>query len=60
MLDTGNFVITSTNSSIIWVSFNEPTNTILPFLVSDSGSNLFSIMPEENYEGGNFSFISLA
>uniref|UniRef100_A0A2N9I293 Receptor-like serine/threonine-protein kinase n=1 Tax=Fagus sylvatica TaxID=28930 RepID=A0A2N9I293_FAGSY len=51
MLDTGNFVITSTNSSIIWNSFNEPTNTMLPTQVLDFRSNLFSSMSEENYKG---------
>ncbi|KAF8396078.1 hypothetical protein HHK36_017690 [Tetracentron sinense] len=30
MLDTGNFVITSKNSSYIWESFKHPTDTILP------------------------------
>ena len=54
MLDTGNFVITSTNSSIIWNSFNEPTNTMLPTQELDFRSNLFSTMSEENYKGGKF------
>jgi hypothetical protein len=54
MLDTGNFVITGTNSSIIWNSFNEPTNTMLPTQVLDFRSNLFSSMSKENYKGGKF------
>jgi hypothetical protein len=54
MLDTGNFVITSTNSSIIWNSFNEPTNTMLPTQVLDFRSKLFSTMSEENYKRGKF------
>uniref|UniRef100_A0A2N9EQ58 non-specific serine/threonine protein kinase n=1 Tax=Fagus sylvatica TaxID=28930 RepID=A0A2N9EQ58_FAGSY len=54
MLNTGNFVITSTNSSIIWNSFNEPTNTMLPTQVLDFRSNLFSSMSKESYKGGKF------
>ncbi|KAK4591673.1 hypothetical protein RGQ29_016204 [Quercus rubra] len=54
MLDTGNFVITSTNSSILWNSFDEPTNTMLPTQVMGFGSSLFSSMSEENYRVGKF------
>ncbi|KAM4082617.1 hypothetical protein ACJW30_11G188800 [Castanea mollissima] len=54
MLDTGNFVITSTNSSILWNSFDEPTNTMLPTQVLGFGNSLFSSMSEENYGVGKF------
>ncbi|KAM4073113.1 hypothetical protein ACB094_11G192900 [Castanea mollissima] len=54
MLDTGNFVITSTNSSILWNSFDEPTNTMLPTQVLRFGNSLFSSMSEENYGVGKF------
>jgi hypothetical protein len=54
MLDTGNFVITSRDSSIIWNSFNEPTDTILPTQVLSVGNNLFSSMSENNYKQGKF------
>ncbi|XP_030967054.1 G-type lectin S-receptor-like serine/threonine-protein kinase LECRK3 [Quercus lobata] len=54
MLDTGNFVITGTNSSILWNSFDEPTNTMLPTQVLGLGSNLFSSVSEENNGVGKF------
>ncbi|KAM3686349.1 hypothetical protein ACJW31_11G192800 [Castanea mollissima] len=54
MLDTGNFVITSTNSSIIWNSFDKPTDTILPTQELGSGSSLFSSMSEKNFGVGKF------
>nr|POE71073.1 g-type lectin s-receptor-like serine/threonine-protein kinase lecrk3 [Quercus suber] len=52
MLDTGNFVVTSTNSSILWNSFDEPTNTMLPTQVLGFGSSLFSTMSEKCYGVG--------
>ena len=39
MLDTGNFVITSKNSSNMWNSFDEPTNTTIPTQVLGFGSS---------------------
>jgi tRNA A-37 threonylcarbamoyl transferase component Bud32 len=54
MLDAGNFVITSRDSSIIWDSFNDPTDTILPTQVFGFGNNLFSSLSEDNYQRGKF------
>ncbi|KAK7851628.1 g-type lectin s-receptor-like serine/threonine-protein kinase lecrk3 [Quercus suber] len=54
MLDTGNFVITSKNSSIIWNSFDKPTNTMLPTQVLGFGSSLFSTMSEKSFGVGKF------
>ncbi|KAF3943245.1 hypothetical protein CMV_030175 [Castanea mollissima] len=54
MLDTGNFVIISKNSSIIWNSFDEPTNTMIPTQVLGFGSSLFSTMSEKSYGVGKF------
>jgi tRNA A-37 threonylcarbamoyl transferase component Bud32 len=55
MLDAGNFVITSRDSSIIiWDSFSEPTDTILPTQVLGFGNNLFSSMSEDSYKQGKF------
>ncbi|XP_030940642.1 G-type lectin S-receptor-like serine/threonine-protein kinase LECRK1 [Quercus lobata] len=54
MLDTGNFAITSTNSSILWNSFDEPTNTMLPTQVLGFRSSLFSTMSQKSYGVGKF------
>ncbi|KAF5450651.1 hypothetical protein F2P56_030982 [Juglans regia] len=54
MLDTGNLVIMSTNSSIIWESFKNPTNTILPAQVFGVGNSLLSSRSESNYQQGKF------
>lgn len=54
MLDSGNFVIASRDSSIIWGSFSEPTDTILPTQVLGFGNNLISSMSENNYQRGKF------
>nr|XP_023883923.1 G-type lectin S-receptor-like serine/threonine-protein kinase LECRK1 [Quercus suber] len=54
MLDTGNFVITSKNSSIIWNSFDEPTNTMLPTQVLGFARSLLSTMSEKSFGVGKF------
>ncbi|KAG6638100.1 hypothetical protein CIPAW_10G012300 [Carya illinoinensis] len=54
MLDTGNLMITSTNSSIIWESFKNPTNTILPAQVFSVGNNILSSRSKSNYQQGKF------
>lgn len=54
MLDTGNFVIASIDSGVIWESFKEPTNTILPTQVLGFGSSLFSSTSENNFKRGRF------
>ncbi|KAK7856173.1 g-type lectin s-receptor-like serine/threonine-protein kinase lecrk3 [Quercus suber] len=54
MLDTGNFVIKSKNSSIIWNSFDEPTNTMLPTQVLGFARSLLSTMSEKSFGMGKF------
>ncbi|KAF8396081.1 hypothetical protein HHK36_017693 [Tetracentron sinense] len=54
MLDTGNFVIASKNSSYIWESFNYPTDTILPTQVLGVGGKLSSRGSENDYSIGRF------
>jgi hypothetical protein len=39
MLDSGNFVLYNNSNSVIWESFDHPTDTIL------GGQNLFMITP---------------
>ncbi|GKV42676.1 hypothetical protein SLEP1_g50054 [Rubroshorea leprosula] len=54
MLDTGNFVITSTNSDNIWESFQNPTDTILPGQELGINSTLSSAFSARSYKKGRF------
>ncbi|KAK9016821.1 hypothetical protein V6N11_079314 [Hibiscus sabdariffa] len=54
MLDTGNFVIVSKNSTNIWESFKDPTDTILPTQELDVDGSLSSILAETNYGKGRY------
>ncbi|KAA8526025.1 hypothetical protein F0562_007875 [Nyssa sinensis] len=55
MLNTGNFVLfASTDSSYVWESFNNLTDTILPTQILSSGGMLFSRLTKNNYSKGRF------
>ncbi|GKV12554.1 hypothetical protein SLEP1_g23681 [Rubroshorea leprosula] len=55
MLDTGNFVLASQDSSNLWESFDEPTDTILPTQILDvRSSSLVARYSETNYSNGRF------
>ncbi|XXG46247.1 hypothetical protein AAC387_Pa02g1143 [Persea americana] len=54
MLDTGNLVLLSMDSSTIWESFNEPTDTILPNQTLTKPSKLSSRRYEMDYSKGQF------
>ncbi|XP_022735551.1 G-type lectin S-receptor-like serine/threonine-protein kinase LECRK4 [Durio zibethinus] len=54
MLDTGNFVIASNNSSNIWESFKYPTDTILPTQELDADGSLLSALHETSYNKGKY------
>nr|XP_009765718.1 PREDICTED: G-type lectin S-receptor-like serine/threonine-protein kinase RLK1 isoform X1 [Nicotiana sylvestris]XP_009765719.1 PREDICTED: G-type lectin S-receptor-like serine/threonine-protein kinase RLK1 isoform X2 [Nicotiana sylvestris]XP_009765720.1 PREDICTED: G-type lectin S-receptor-like serine/threonine-protein kinase RLK1 isoform X3 [Nicotiana sylvestris] len=54
MLDTGNFVLYNSNHNIIWQSFDNPTNTILPGQHLSAGQELFSSASEEDDSLGIF------
>ncbi|KAE8691162.1 Brassinosteroid insensitive 1-associated receptor kinase 1 precursor [Hibiscus syriacus] len=47
MLDTGNFVIASENSSNLWESFKYPTDTILPDQELDVMTLFFRLWPKQ-------------
>ncbi|CAL5355866.1 unnamed protein product [Camellia sinensis] len=54
MLDTGNFVLSDTNSNYVWASFSYPTDTILPTQILPLGGMLYSKFSETNYSKGRF------
>ncbi|XP_059309957.1 G-type lectin S-receptor-like serine/threonine-protein kinase RLK1 [Lycium ferocissimum] len=54
MLDTGNFVLYNSHHNIIWQSFDNPTNNILPGLHLSAGQELFSSASEANDSFGIF------
>ncbi|KAL5983355.1 hypothetical protein ACLOJK_017439 [Asimina triloba] len=53
MLDSGNFVLFS-EGSVILASFDNPTDTILPMRTLKLGSNLRSLLKENDYSNENF------
>ena len=56
MLDTGNFVLASQDSSLLWQSFDHPTDTMLPSQTMSQGSKLVARYSEMNYSNGRFQF----
>lgn len=56
MLDNGNFVLASNDSTNLWQSFDEPTDTILPTQTLYRGSKLVARFSEMNYSEGRFLF----
>ncbi|KAL2895277.1 G-type lectin S-receptor-like serine/threonine-protein kinase LECRK4 [Bienertia sinuspersici] len=56
MLDTGNLVLVSQASSVVWQSFDEPTDTLLPTQTLNQGSRLIAGFSNKNYSSGRFSF----
>ncbi|KAI4353156.1 hypothetical protein L6164_002126 [Bauhinia variegata] len=57
MLDSGNFVLYSKNSSVIWQSFDRPTDTMLGGQRLSSGQQLISGSSRTNYSSGRFYLI---
>ncbi|KAK4493251.1 hypothetical protein RD792_017873 [Penstemon davidsonii] len=56
MLDTGNFVLASNTSRVVWQSFDEPTDTLLPGQTLNQGQDLVASFSETNYSSGRFLF----
>ncbi|RDY02866.1 G-type lectin S-receptor-like serine/threonine-protein kinase LECRK1, partial [Mucuna pruriens] len=52
MLDSGNFVLYDNNSSIIWQSFDYPTDTLLGGQSLPSGHQLVSSSSQNNHSSG--------
>ncbi|XP_004296355.1 PREDICTED: G-type lectin S-receptor-like serine/threonine-protein kinase RLK1 [Fragaria vesca subsp. vesca] len=57
MLDTGNFVLATENSTYLWQSFDHPTDTLLPTQILNVNSSLFNQLTATNYSEGRFKFI---
>ncbi|CAK9314170.1 unnamed protein product [Citrullus colocynthis] len=54
LLDTGNFVLATNDSEIVWQSFDYPTDTILPSQNLNQGNSLIASYTETNYSSGRF------
>ncbi|KAK4262561.1 hypothetical protein QN277_028109 [Acacia crassicarpa] len=54
MRDDGNFVLASSNSSYLWQSFNNPTDTLLPNQTLPLNGMLSSRFSQTNYTKGRF------
>ncbi|XP_020241834.1 G-type lectin S-receptor-like serine/threonine-protein kinase LECRK2 isoform X1 [Asparagus officinalis] len=54
MLDTGNFMLVSSNSSTLWQTFDNPTDTILPGQVLQEGTSLYARLTDSDYSRGRF------
>jgi len=54
MLDSGNFVLSTPQSALIWQSFDDPTDTILPRQVLREGSQLYARLMPTDYSRGRF------
>ncbi|GMH18344.1 hypothetical protein Nepgr_020185 [Nepenthes gracilis] len=55
MLDSGNLVLATNTSTILWQSFDWPTDTLLPTQqLLSQGDNLFARDSETNYSGGRY------
>ncbi|QCD91520.1 interleukin-1 receptor-associated kinase 4 [Vigna unguiculata] len=54
MLDTGNFVLLNGNSEMVWQSFENPTDTLLPTQSLQPEATLTSRLTDTNYTTGRF------
>ncbi|KAL1832058.1 hypothetical protein ACET3Z_001709 [Daucus carota] len=52
--DTGNFMILGSDSTKVWDSFSNPSDTLLPTQTLDNGGVLYSKRSESNFSQGRF------
>ncbi|KAA8537877.1 hypothetical protein F0562_027543 [Nyssa sinensis] len=57
MLDSGNFVLYDSSSHIIWQSFGNPTDTLLPGQVLSAKDKLISSISKANHSTGKFQLL---
>ncbi|GMI90364.1 hypothetical protein like AT5G24080 [Hibiscus trionum] len=57
MLDTGNLVLASQDSRVLWQSFDYPTDTILPTQAMNLEKQVIARYTEMNYSSGRFKFM---
>jgi len=57
MLDSGNFVLYSNGSTVVWQSFDNPTHTLLGGQNLTSDAKLVSSVSEKDYSSGAFFII---
>ncbi|XP_027934275.1 G-type lectin S-receptor-like serine/threonine-protein kinase RLK1 [Vigna unguiculata] len=56
MNDTGNFQLVDENSQMLWDSFSNPTDTLVPTQIMEVKGTLSSRQRETNYTRGRFQF----
>lgn len=56
MLDNGNFVLYF-GSTVIWQTFDHPTDTILPGQILNQDTTIFAKITDDDYSKGRFKFV---
>ncbi|PKU79443.1 G-type lectin S-receptor-like serine/threonine-protein kinase LECRK3 [Dendrobium catenatum] len=54
MLDTGDFVLAASDGSVLWNSFSDPTDTILPTQTLSPGTEIVAKLSDDDFSNGRF------